>query len=83
MAVLLLAQQINPDWVVIDERLARRAAFALALPVKGTLGILLAAALAGLLTAQEAVQDLQSLLDKGIRISPRWQDWFRSELKQL
>lgn len=83
MTVLLLAQQLNPDWVVIDERLARRVAFAMALPVKGTLGILLAAALAGLLTGQEAVQDLQKLLDNGIRISPRWQDWFRTELEQI
>jgi predicted nucleic acid-binding protein len=40
MAVLLLAQQINPDWVLIDERLARRVAFSWGLSVKGTLGIL-------------------------------------------
>jgi predicted nucleic acid-binding protein len=83
MAVLLLAQQIHPDWVVIDERQARRIAFALGLPVKGTLGILLAAVLAGLLTRQEALQDLQRLLSVGIRISPRWQNWFRTELNQI
>jgi predicted nucleic acid-binding protein len=83
IAVLLLAWQIHPDWVVIDERQARRIAFALGLPVKGTLGILLAAALAGLLTRQEALQDLQKLLSVGIRISPRWQNWLRTELDQL
>lgn len=27
--VLLLSQQIKPDWVIIDERLARSVAFAL------------------------------------------------------
>ena len=43
LEVLLLARQIKADWVIIDERLARRVAFALGLPVKGTLGILLAA----------------------------------------
>lgn len=83
MAVLLLARQLHPDWVVIDERQARRVAFALELPVKGTLGILLAAALAGLLTRQEVLQDLQDLLNAGIRIGPRWQSWLRTEVEQL
>ena len=39
--VLLLAREQQPDWVIIDERQARRAARALGLPVKGTVGILL------------------------------------------
>jgi predicted nucleic acid-binding protein len=54
-------------------------AFALGLPVKGTLGVLLAAVLAGLLPLDQALNDLQRLLNQGIRISPRWQAWFRSE----
>jgi len=37
MEVLLLARRIAPDRVLIDGRQARRAAFALGLPVKGTL----------------------------------------------
>lgn len=77
---ILLARQIEPDWVSIDERLARRVAFAMGLPVKGTLGILLAAVLAGLLSRQEALDDLPRLLARGIRIAPRWQQWFRAEL---
>jgi predicted nucleic acid-binding protein len=80
LEVLLLARQIEPDWVIIDERLARRVAFAMGLPVKGTLGILLAAALAGLLSRQEALDDMQRLLARGIRIAPRWQQWFKVEL---
>ena len=80
LEVLLLARQIEPDWVIIDERLARRVAFAMGLPVKGTLGILLAAVLAGLLSRQEALDDLQKLLSRGIHIAPRWQDWFKREL---
>ena len=83
IAVLLLARQIKPDWVVIDERQARRVAFAMGLPVKGTLGILLAAAIAGLLTKQEAATDLERLLGVGIRISVRWQQWLRDELQEL
>jgi predicted nucleic acid-binding protein len=80
LAVLLLAQQITPDWVIVDERLARSVAFALGLPVKGTLGILLTAVLAGLLTKQEALADLNKLVERGIRIAPRWRKWFESEL---
>lgn len=80
LSVLLLAQEIRPDWVIIDERLARRVAQALGLPVKGALGILLAAVWAGLLTRQSALDALEQLLLAGIRISPRWQHWFRTEV---
>lgn len=80
MEVLLLARQIMPDWVLIDERQARRVAFALGLPVKGTLGVLLSAVLAGFLSKEAALNDLLRLLEHGIRISPRWQAWFRSEV---
>lgn len=40
---ILLAQQINADWVLIDNLHARVAARRLKVPVKGTIGILLAA----------------------------------------
>lgn len=80
LEVLLLARQIEPDWVIIDERLARRVAFAMGLPVKGTLGILLAAVLAGLVSKQEARDDLHKLVERGIRIAPRWQQWFEQEI---
>jgi len=78
--VLLLARQIKPDWVLIDERLGRRIAFAMGLPVKGTMGILLSSVLGGLLTKDEAHADLQKLVQAGIRIAPRWQHWFFTEL---
>lgn len=80
MEVLLLAQQIKPDWVLIDERLGRRVAMAMGLPVKGTLGLLLTAALAGLIPKEEVLDDLQKMLKSGIRISPRWQRWLQTEL---
>jgi predicted nucleic acid-binding protein len=83
MDVLLLAREQRPDWVLIDERLGRRVARALGLPVKGTLGVLLAAVLAGLLSKAEAVDGLRRLADSEIRISSRWQDWLRDELDKL
>lgn len=78
--VLLLAHDMHPDWVLIDERQARRVARVMGLPVKGTLGVLLAAALAGWLSKEEAIAALQKLTDSGIRISSLWQSWFREEL---
>lgn len=81
--VLLLAQERRPDWVLIDERQGRRIARAMGLPVKGTLGLLLAAVLAGLLSRDEALEDLQRLLARGVRISSRWQIWLREELNKL
>ena len=81
--VLLLAWEIKPDWVLIDERVGRRVARAMGLPVKGTLGILLAAVLAELLSPKEALDAVQQLVEGGIRISPRWQAWLREELSQL
>lgn len=83
MDVLLLAQELTPDWVLVDERLGRRVAKALKFPLKGTLGILLAAVIANLLTKQEALTSLSKMLEEGIRISPRWQNWLRDELKKL
>ncbi len=80
--VLQLAQEIQPDWVLIDERHARRVARAMGLPIKGTLGILLAAVLAELLSKEEALDALRQLLDKGIRVSARWQAWLREELEK-
>ena len=83
MDVLLLAREQRPDWVLIDERLGRRIARAMGLPVKGTLGVLLAAVLSGLLSKTEALDGLQQLADSEIRISSRWQDWLKDELDKL
>lgn len=45
--------------------------------------LLLAAVLADLLPKQEALDALSQLLVQGIRISPRWQAWFREEIGKL
>lgn len=53
MEVILLALQDNPDWVIIDNAHARRAARQLGLPLKGTVGILLDAFRQKYLSLQE------------------------------
>lgn len=83
MQVLLLGRELQPDWVLIDEKLGRRVANAMNLRVKGTLGILLAAVLADLLSQEEALEALQILLDHKIRIAPRWQLWFKEQINNL
>jgi len=81
--VLLLASQIQPDWVIIDERLARRIALAMGLPLKGTIGLLLAAVQAGLIDKETALADAHQLTDHGIRISPALMTWLETELDKL
>jgi len=81
--VLLLARQMQPDWVIIDERLARRIALAMGLPLKGTMGLLLSAVQAGLLDKETAILDVYRLLHLGIRISPALIAWFEEELAKV
>ncbi len=83
MDVLLLAREQDPDWVLIDERLGRRVARAMGMPAKGTLGILLAAVMAGLLSKADALDALDQLTGSEVRISSRWQDWLRDELDRV
>jgi predicted nucleic acid-binding protein len=63
-----LALEINAQWVILDERPARRFAQALGLPVIGTLGILLASKRRGLLPAVRPCLD--ALVNFGFHISP-------------
>jgi predicted nucleic acid-binding protein len=82
LQVLLLARDLQSDWVLVDERLGRRVARALQLPVKGTVGILLAAFRAALLTKAEALEAVQQLREQGFRISPAVVAWFEQELER-
>jgi predicted nucleic acid-binding protein len=82
LQVLLLARTLQPDWVLVDERLGRRVAQALQLPVKGTVGVLLAAFHAELLTKTKAREAVQQLREQGFRISPEVLAWFDQELEQ-
>ena len=55
--VIALAQELNADLVIIDERLARRHAKRLGLNLTGTLGVLLKAKRQGLLPAIKPLID--------------------------
>lgn len=83
LQVLLLAQEVQADWVLVDERLGRRIARAMNLPVKGTVGIMLAACEVGLLSKTQALEALGQLTQRGIRISSQVIAWFKTELNQL
>ena len=80
LQVLLLAREINADWVVIDEKLGRRVARAMRLPVKGTLGVLLAAHYAGRFTTDECHQAVAAFTAAGVRLSPALISWFLDQL---
>jgi uncharacterized protein len=82
LQTLLLARELQVDWVLIDERLGRRVAQALGLQIKGTLGILLAAFLSGLLSKERALRAAHQLVEGGIRISPEVIDWFNDQLEK-
>ena len=81
MDVLLLAQERQPKWVIIDERQARRVARAMGIPVKGTVGVLLTAGLAGLRSKEEVLSYTATMVKAGLRISPQLQAWLKQELE--
>jgi len=65
-AAIVLGQELNADWLVLDDRTARRAASARGIPHVGTIGILLRAKEQGLLTSVKMMLD--SLIAQGTRI---------------
>jgi uncharacterized protein len=65
---LSLALEVNPQWIILDDRPARRLAAALGLPVIGTLGVLLAGKRRGFLSAIRPCVD--ALVNIGFRIAP-------------
>jgi uncharacterized protein len=65
---IALALEIGAQWVILDERPARRLAQALGLPVIGTLGVLLASKRRGLLPTVRPCVD--ALVNCGFHISP-------------
>ena len=81
MDVLLLARERQPEWVIIDERQARRVARAMGIPVKGTVGVLLTAGLAGLRSKEEVLSYATTMVKAGLRISPQLQEWLKQELE--
>lgn len=78
--VILLAREIEADWALIDEKLARQIAMALDLPVKGTLGLLLVAYQVGLLSREEALEATHVLAQSSVRLSAKLLRWFDEQL---
>ena len=63
-----LALEVNPPWLILDDRPARRLAASLGIPVIGTLGVLFAAKRNGLLTAMKPA--LNELIQTGFFLAP-------------
>jgi predicted nucleic acid-binding protein len=80
MDVILLAQELKADWVLMDEKLGRKIADTLGLHVKGTVGVLLVAYQAGLLSQKEAEEAVEALAGSSVRVSPRLIRWFKEQL---
>lgn len=78
--VILLAQELQADWVLIDEKLARRIARAMGLQVKGTLGLLLLGHRMGLISKEEGLDAVRALAQSSIRLSPKLVHWFETQV---
>ncbi|OQY45001.1 MAG: nucleotide-binding protein [Anaerolineaceae bacterium 4572_78] len=78
--VILLAQEMHTDWVIIDEKLGRKVANILGLKIKGTLGILLISHRTNLITKEQAIIASQKLVESNIRLSKKLIDWFEQRL---
>ncbi len=81
--VILLARELEADWVLIDEKLARQIAAAMGLQVKGTLGVLLIAYRLGLLTRVEALEAVHKLARSSVRLSDKLVRWFERQVIQV
>jgi predicted nucleic acid-binding protein len=78
--VILLGQDVTADWLLIDEKLARRVAAVMGFQVKGTLGILVIAYRTGLLSRTEALDAGKTLAMSSVRLSQKVLEWFESQL---
>lgn len=78
--VILLAKEIEADWVLLDEKLARRTASEMGFQVKGTLGILLIAYRTGLISKEEAIETIRILEHSSIHLSQKLIEWFEAQL---
>ena len=78
--VILLAQAIKADWVLLDEKLARRIASSIGLQVKGTVGVFLVAYRVGVISKEAATKAIQDLVSSSVRLNPRLLEWFIAQL---
>ena len=80
--VILLGQEVTADWLLIDEKLARRIADVMGFQVKGTLGVLLIAYRTGLLSRVEAQNAARKLSHSSVHLSQKLLEWFESQLTE-
>jgi predicted nucleic acid-binding protein len=78
--VISLALELGADRVILDERLARRLAQHLGLPIIGVLGILLASKQKGLIPAVRPLLD--ALVENRFRIAPDLYEWLLTETRE-
>jgi len=78
--VILLGQEVGADWLLIDEKLARRVADVMGFQVKGTLGVFLIAYRTGLLSKSEVLKAVRTLAQSSVHLSQRLLEWFEAQL---
>jgi predicted nucleic acid-binding protein len=78
--VILLGQEVAADWLLIDEKLARRVADVMGFQVKGTLGVFLIAYRTGLLSKSEVLKAVRILAQSSVHLSQRLLEWFEAQL---
>jgi predicted nucleic acid-binding protein len=79
--VILLAGELEADWVLIDEKLARQIGKAMGLRVRGRLGVLLAAYRDGILSREESLEAVDRLAHSSVRLSDKLVRWFERQLE--
>ncbi|MBQ9661958.1 MAG: DUF3368 domain-containing protein [Oscillospiraceae bacterium] len=75
--VMILAQEIKADLVIIDDNAARKTAIYLGLPLTGTIGVLLRAKQKGLIP--KVMPLVENLEQNGLYVSPQLKAWVRSQ----
>jgi len=78
--VILLGQDVAADWLLIDEKLARRVAGVMGFQVKGTLGVLVIAYRTGLISRAEVLDATKTLAMSSVRLSQKLLEWFEAQL---
>jgi len=79
--VILLAQEVKADWVLIDEKLARKTARAMGLQIKGTLGVLLLAHRVGIISREDGLAAVRELALSSVRLSAKLVRWFETQVE--
>ena len=78
--VMILAQEIKADLVIIDDNAARKTAVYLGLPLTGTVGVLLRAKAEGLVPKVMPIVD--SMEQNGLYYGLQLKEWVRNQAKE-